>query len=179
MFCFLPTLNFVLLIFLEAEAKEMMIFPIKMVPSVSSCRALIQSTKLEIEIKKPQSVFIDERSFKWICRPKHNIIERYFPSMVQMNFCRISSKFFRPFDMVTSAYENANFNTFRVEQDSFDYDSSEEKEESFYLCSNTSYRDSSALPLCSFNLHDQSFSSPLPFDDCILPYSNIKPKDGS
>ena len=156
----------------------MVTFPILTVPEDTFLHATIQSTKLEVaESKSSDSSNVN--TFNWVCRPKHNLIERYFPSMAQMNFCRITSSFSRPLDIVALGFEKLNFDSLFLNQAATNLDLSDD--ESCCLSSNVSasFHDSPILPLCSFDLYNQSFSLPTPTDHSILPFSNVKPREAS
>ena len=133
------------------------------VRSVSVQHASLRNATLEKDLLK------EARTFSWISRPKHNKIERYFPTMSQMNICRLCCGFSGPIGILCESSFNLPPPKYPLHCQHRSCSPEKDNIEQLYL----SIDEVPVLPLCSFNLHDAT-SIP-PNRNCILPYSDVIP----
>ena len=135
--------------------------------------ASVKNTKLQLEQHKT-SQSTTQDTFVWKSHFRHNLIERYFPSMMQMNNCRVVCGFSCPLGLLSEPFlgvpvlkstlsslscASSGFNSM------YDLDSS-------YLLSNEWLDDS--MSLHSFSLRENRVLSPT--RTLILPFSDVTPK---
>ena len=131
------------------------------VRSVSLQYASVQSAVLEKDLKEEKVT----KNYDWVSRPRHNLIERYFPSMAQMNICRVCCPFNSPFELISRSIFDLKCPRYYHSDSSFS--------DSLSFCAAD---DSLGLPLHSFHLHEKNSPHASPRRTYILPYSDVIPK---
>ena len=155
-------------LFLELE-EEMMSMKSYHVCSMELQYASVRNAVLEKDLLKQGDM---TKTFMWISRPKHNTIERYFPSMVQMNYCRICCAFAGPLGLLTESFYSLPVPEYSISL--LSKTSESQNRNTYSSLINTLVDEVSCLPLHSFDLNDATAVSRR--RPRILPFSDVNPR---